>query len=263
MEKINLIDFQKRKLKNFYIAIYIITKEIQIRTENCITEKTLYVLAGVDIMGGRQVIGVYFDNKTNNRFWLERFEDIKARGLEKILFVVTPKNKNIERCIKILYNDVEIVYSPDEIHKNLTKFFAERTSRKLQISLKELFLKENIETYKKELELFKEIYVENKIIEILLSEKENEIENFYKYSYTLRKLLYPFYVIREMQKFLNKLKTKEKLCTNIEEVIETFLPYIHSFELGRTYSKAEWLELMDDIYEEYKEVLEVFLNDKK
>lgn len=261
MEKINITDFQKRKLKNFYIVLYVITKEIRIRTDSCITNKKLYVLTGLDIMGSRQVLGIYFDNENDNRFWLERFEDFKARGLNKILFLVTPINKNIERCIKILYNNVQVVYSPDEIYQSITKFFAERTSRKMQTSLRDLFFKENIDMYRTDLELFKEIYLDNKIIKILLSEKEKEIEKFYKYKYSLRKLLYPYFVIREMQKFLNKLKTRDNLCTNINEVIEVFLPYIHSFELGRTYSKIEWLELISDIYEDNKEILEEFLND--
>ena len=254
------MDFQKRKLKNFYIALYIITKEIRIRTESCITNKKLYVLTGLDIMGSRQVLGVYFDNKNDNRFWLERFEDIQARGVNKVLFFVTPVNKNIERCIKILYNEVQIIHSPDEIYESITRFFAQKPSRKLQIAMKDLFLKENIDKYKIDLEMFKEIYLDNKIIRIILSEKEKEIEKFYKYNYALRKLLYPYYVIREMQKFLNKLKTREKLCTNINEVIETFLPYIHTFETGRTYGKTEWLELISEIYEDYKEILEEYLN---
>jgi len=126
--------------------------------------------------------------------------------------------------------------------------------------MKDLFLKENIDKYKIDLEMFKEIYLDNKIIRIILSEKEKEIEKFYKYNYALRKLLYPYYVIREMQKFLNKLKTREKLCTNINEVIEAFLPYIHTFETGRTYGKTEWLELISEIYEDYKEILEEYLN---
>lgn len=260
MEKINLSDFQKRKLKNFYITVYMITKEIRIRTDTCITNKTLYVLFGMDIMGSRQVLGVYFDNNNDNRFWLEHFEDIKARGVEKILFFVTPHNKNIERGIKILYNDIQVIYSPDEIFKSITQFFADKPSRKMQISLKELFFKENMETYKTDLELFKEMYIENKIIKIILSKKETEIEKFYKYNFSLRKLLYPYYIIREMKKFLNKLKTMDKLCKNINEVTEEFLPYIHSFEQGRTYSKKEWIELIGDIYEDYKGVLEEYIN---
>ena len=244
----NLNDFQKRKLKKFYIAIYVITKETKIRTETSIADKMIYIIVGVDIKGNRQILGVYFDNPNDNRFWLEKLEDIKARGVERILFLVTPKNKNIEKGIKILYNNVELVNSPDEIYKSVTQFYAEKPSR------------ENEETYKIELEMFKERYIESKIINILLSKKEKEIEQFYKYSYTLRKLLYPYYLIREMQRSLNKLKNREKLCTNINEVIEAILPYINSFEKGRSYSKNEWLEIISDIYEENKEIMEEYLN---
>ena len=102
METINLTDFQKRKLKSFYISLYMISKEIKIRTELTIADKKLYTLIGVDARGIRQILGIYFDNINSNRVWLERFEDIKARGVEKILFFVTPKNKNIEKGIKIL-----------------------------------------------------------------------------------------------------------------------------------------------------------------
>lgn len=54
MDQINLTDFQKRKLKNFFICMYIVTKEIKIRTDTCIANRELNVLFGVDIMGYRQ-----------------------------------------------------------------------------------------------------------------------------------------------------------------------------------------------------------------
>ena len=131
----------------------------------------------------------------------------------------------------------------------------------MQIALKDLFLKDNIEEYKIALELYKEIYVDNKIIKKMLEDKEKEFEKFYNYRYSIRKLLYPFYTIREMQKYLNKLNTQEKLCTNINEEIEGFMPHIHAFEQGRTYSKSEWLDLISDIYDDYKEKLEEYLNE--
>ena len=102
--------------------------------------------------------------------------------------------------------------------------------------------------------------LDNKLIMILLEKEEKQIEEFYKYEYEIRKLLYPYYIIRELQKNLNKLKTREKLCTNINEVIEAAMPYIHTFETGRTYSKIEWLELISKMYEKYKDVMEEYIN---
>lgn len=262
MEKLNLIDFQKRKLKKFYLATYIITKEIQIRTDSCICNKTLYIMFGCDFIGNRQIIGMYFANDNDHRFWLERFEEIQARGIEKIMFFVTPTDKNIERCVKIVYNNIKVIHSPDEVFTSITKFLAERPSRKLKIELKELFLEDNIENFKEELELFKELYVDNQIVMMLLNKKQHQIEEYYQYSKGLREVFYPYYTIHEMKKYMNKIKTKEPLCTNINEVIEFCMPYINSFELGRSYSKAEWLNLMSKIYEDekYKEELEEYID---
>lgn len=260
MEKINLLDFQKRKLKSFYLAVYVVTKEIRIRTDTCVSERTLYLMWGLDIMGNRQILGIYFDNPNDNRFWLEKFEDIQARNVQKILFGVIPSNRNIERCIKIVYNGINLIRSPDDISSAITKFWADHPSRKTQIALKELFLAENIQVYNTEYEMFKEIYVDNRIILIMLDKKQESIKQFYQYNKELRQLFYPYYTIHEMKKFLNKLKTKEPLCTNITEVIEFCIPFINSFETGRFYSKAEWLDLISNMYEQYHNDLEEYLD---
>lgn len=39
------------------------------------------ILCGIDIMGNRKMLGVYFNNEYDNKYWLEKFEDIKARGV--------------------------------------------------------------------------------------------------------------------------------------------------------------------------------------
>lgn len=260
MEKINLIDFQRRKLASCFVAVYVITKQIKIRADACITNKTLYIVFGLDIMGARQVLGMFFDNETNSRFWLDKFEDFFARHLHDILFFVTPHNRSIERCVKIVYNNVRIIHSPDSVFESISRFWADHPSRKTKVALKDLFLAQDYEKYKIKLDFFKDIYVDNKIILIMLEKYQNDIKKFYEYSQDLRKLFYPFYTIHEMKKALNKLNTKETLCTSINEVVEFCLPYVNTVELGRNYSKKEWLELINLLYEEDKNKMEELLN---
>lgn len=260
MEKIKLIDFQKRKFSNCFVAIYIVTKNIKIRTDTCITNKKLYFVFGLDFMGYRQVFGMYFDNENDTRFWLEKFEDFQARNLKDILFLITPPNKNIERAVKIIYNSVQIIHSPDSTFESITKFWADHPSRKMKIALKDLFLVQDYERYQINLEMFKNIYVDNHLILMMLDKMKQEMETFYQYPHQLRALFYPFYTIHEMKKFLNKLKTKEPLCSNINEVVEFCLPYVNSFEMGRNYSKKEWLDLISFLYDKYQDSLEEYLN---
>ena len=63
-----------------------------------------------------------------------------------------------------------------------------------------------------------------------------------------------------MQKKLNKLNTLNNLCTNINEVIEFCLPIINSFEIGRNTSRLEWLKFVSNLYEQFPNELEEYIN---
>ena len=139
MGQINLNDLQKRNLQECYLAWYVINKEVTIRNSTCIEKKMLYLIYGVDIIGNRQIIGTYFENEKDNRFWLETFEDLKARNAQTVLFLVTPEHRNIERCAKIVYNSIKVVHAPDDVIMSITKFFSEKPSRRLTVCFKNLF----------------------------------------------------------------------------------------------------------------------------
>lgn len=55
---------------------------------------------GIDVKGFRQLINVYQDRVTNTRYWLDIFENLKARGLKNILFLSVDDNHNMERLLK-------------------------------------------------------------------------------------------------------------------------------------------------------------------
>lgn len=261
MSKINLIDIQKRKLNDSYLVWYVVTKNIKITgTSNCVESKVLYIIYGIDKLGYRQVLAVLFEKENDNRFWLEVFEDFKARNAKNVFFIVTPSNRNLERCVKIVYNSIKVVHSPDSVIESITKYFSDRPSRALKVSFKNLFLAKDISSLELELQFFKDKYMNNKVILMLLERKESEIKKFYEYSYEIRKFLYPYYAFHEFKKFLNKLNTLDKLCSNLTEVIEFCLPYINQFEAGRTQYKAEWLDLINIFYETYPIEMEVYVS---
>ena len=104
----------------------------------------------------------FFENIEYNRFWLEVFENLKARGIDFVLFLVTPHNKNIERCSKIVYNGVNIIYSPEELLIDITRFFTEKSSRKFVRNLKDLFFAKTLENHLTEMKMFEEQFANNK-----------------------------------------------------------------------------------------------------
>lgn len=233
IRKISVKEFKKRRLERSYISVYIVIKPITIENEAEIELKNLCVIYGFTALGFRRVIAIYFENTKDNRFWLGVFEDLRARNIKNIMFLVTPQNRNIERCAKIIYNDIEIIRSPEDIMGTIDKYFATKTSRTLEIQLKNLILAEDIE-------IFKQQYLHNQLVLEVFKRQEEDIKKLYKYNYDIRKLLYQCYAIREIKRHINRLNERQPLQENIDDVIEHFIEYISSLERVLTYSKKGW-----------------------
>lgn len=258
VRKIDLKEFQTRRLERSYISVYVIVKEMLIESEEGIEPKNLCIFYGFTALGARRVIAIYFEDTQDNRFWLNVFQDFKSRNLKNIMFLVTPQNKNIERCAKIVYNDIEIVRSPEDIMASIDTFFATKTSRYLEIQLKSLLLADDINSCKEKIELFKQQFFDNKLVLTVFEKQQKDIFDLYNYCYDIRKLLYQYYAIREFKRYVNKLNKRQPLLNNIIMVQEHFLDYISSFERGLTYSKKGWVRLMNILYEIYPKKMEVY-----
>ena len=180
IRKISINEFKKRRFERSYISVYIVIKPISVENEQEIKVKNLCVIYGFTALGARRIIAIYFENTKDNRFWLGVFEDLKARNLQNIMFLVTPQNRNIERCAKIIYNNIEIIRSPEDIMSAIDRYFATKTSRTLEIQLKNLILAEDIEKCEENIELFKQQYLHNRLVLEVFKRQEDDIKKLYK-----------------------------------------------------------------------------------
>lgn len=258
VRKIDVNEFQKRKLERSFISVYVVIKPIVVETDDGIEPKNLCVFYGFTALGARKIIAIYFEDTKDNRFWLNIFEDLKSRNLKNIMFLVTPKNRNIERCAKIVYNNIEVVRSPEDIMNSIDIFFPTKTSRALEIQLKNLLLADNIEICKEKIELFKQEYLHNKLVLTVFEKQEDDILKLYKFNVDIRKLLYQYYAIRDIKRQINKLNVLQPLCSDITSIASNFMQYITSFERGLSYSKKGWVRLMNILYDEYPKKMEEY-----
>lgn len=111
MEKLTLSECAKRKLDETYLVVYAIKNEINLKKGEYIEKSDIYSLIGIDLKGNRQFINIYQDRVNNNRFWLDCFETLKARGLKNILYLSVDDNKNMKRTAKIAFPEIIFVDS--------------------------------------------------------------------------------------------------------------------------------------------------------
>ena len=184
MNKLNFAEFTKQRLDPFYLVIYAIKNEVNIKKAEYIEKAEIYSLIGIDIKGKRQFINIYEDRVNNNRFWLDCFEALKSRGLKHVLFFSVDDNKNFKRTAKIAFPDVVFVDSLTHTVPTFLKYTSERSSKNLASKLHLLYVQKTLNEYKSKFKDFTNI-CNNSIHQKLIQKYLNNIETIYKYSYNI------------------------------------------------------------------------------
>lgn len=253
MNQLTLLECSKRKLDETYLVIYAIKNEVNIKKGDYIEKSNVYTLIGVDIKGFRQFINIYQDRVNNNRFWLDCFESLKARGLKNVLFLSVDDNKNMKRTAKIAFPEVIFVDSLTDIIPKFYKYTHEKDARKIASKLHSLYTQKTLSECKEELKKFSEIY-NNVIQQKLIQKYLSNIENIYKYSQNIRKLLFKHSANLEFFDTIRlAFNSNNNYILELEEIYEKLGSLNEHFGFT-SFKKKEWTLMLNDIIQIYSKI---------
>lgn len=253
MNQLTLLECSKRKLDETYLIIYAIKNEINIKKGEYIEKSDVYTLIGIDIKGFRQFINIYQDRVNNNRFWLDCFESLKARGLRNVLFLSVDDNKNMKRTAKIAFPEIIFVDSLTDIIPKFYKYTHEKDSKKIASKLHCLYTQKTLSECKEELKKFSEIY-NNVIQQKLIQKYLSNIENLYKYSQNIRKLLFKHSANLEFYDTIRlEFNSNNNYVLELEEIYEKLGSLKEHFGFT-SFKKKEWTLMLNDIIQIYPKI---------
>lgn len=253
MKELTLVDYSKKKLDDTYLVVYMIKNEINLKKENIVEPIDLYTMVGVNKKGFRELLGIYPDRDLDNRYWLDIFETMKARGLKNILFITIDDNKNFKKAVKIAFPEVTFVDALTYVVPKFEKYTSEKSSKKTLSRIHKLYTQETLEEYRKELENFKTIYsstIHQKLIKIYLS----HVEDYYKYSYPIRSFLFkPTANVRIYHALQLFFHTNKNYVNDLNEVYEKLEKTKQLFGFN-SFNKNQWSLILNDMIELYAEI---------
>ena len=253
MEKLTLSECARRKLDETYLVVYAIKNEINLKKGDYIEKSDVYSLIGIDLKGNRQFINIYQDRVNNNRFWLDCFETLKARGLKNILFLSVDDNKNMKRTAKIAFPEITFADAITYIVPKYYKYTAEKDAKKLASKIHNLYVQKTLTEYKECQKHFDETY--NNAIHQKLSQKYlRNIENLYKYSKNIRFLLFKHSANMEYYDRIRlSINSNKSYITNIEEIYDK-LGEIDGYFGFTSFKKREWTLILNDLIQIYPKI---------
>lgn len=253
MNSLTLNECSKKKLDDTYLVVYAIKNEVNIKKGDYIEKEDVYTFVGVDIKGFRSLINVYPDRKNNNRYWLDCFETLKARGLKNILFLSVDDNKNMKRAAKVAFSSVVFVDSITDIMPKFYKFSFEKNAREIGSKIHSLYVQKTLTDYKDVFDKFKARY-NNAIHQRLIEKYLSNVEYFYKFSENIRKLIFKHSAnVGLYDKIRLSFNSNNTYINSIDDIFKA-LGSLNNYFGFTSFKKSEWILILSDLIQIYPDL---------
>lgn len=78
---------------------------VKVRENGKVVNQTVYLCVGLNKEGIKEVLGMWVGKTESASFWMEVLTDLKARGVEDILIIVTDNLNGFTGTIKSVFPD--------------------------------------------------------------------------------------------------------------------------------------------------------------
>lgn len=100
---IDVAEWQNRALDNTYLVLWLDGIVFKVRQDNKIINKSIYIIAGLNTMGKKEVLGLWINEQESASFWSKALTDLRARGVQDILIACSDNLSGLTTAIKAIF----------------------------------------------------------------------------------------------------------------------------------------------------------------
>ena len=199
-------EWQNRMLDEIYPIVYLDAMYFKVRSNGKIVNKAVYICLGYTLEGYKDILGIWVDEAEGAKFWLSICNDLKNRGVKKILIACMDGLKGLPQAIKTVFPTVDIQTCIVHQIRNSIKYIASKDKKAFMKDLKEVYKATTEELASAQLDNLKEKWGSNygMVIDSWYN-NWNNLDTFFKFSPQIRKLIYTTNVLegfnRQVRKF--------------------------------------------------------------
>ena len=233
-------EWQNRPLKKFYTFLFVdciyVTIRKEMETKNC----AVYVVLGYDADGRKDVLGLWIGESEGKHYWMQIFDEIRARGVEDVLFISMDGVSGLEEGAKSIFKDVVVQRCIVHLIRNSIRYIPSKDYKAYTAQLKKVYGAPSLKAAEAELERFKQAWAKYPGAVDVWVRNWQHVAQLYNYGSAVRKVMYTTNAIESVNSSLRKV-TKKGAFPNEDAVRKAF--YLRIVELYKKWNDrpvANW-----------------------
>jgi len=201
-------EWQARPLKKFYSFLFVDCLYVNIRKEMETKSCAVYVILGYDVNGIKDILGIWIGEAEGKHYWMQIFDEIKARGVEDILFISMDGVSGLEEGAKSIFKDVVVQRCIVHLIRNSIKYIPSKDYKTFTSQIKKIYGASSLKAAEAEFERFKQAWSSYPGALDVWVRNWSHVEQLFNYGSAVRKVMYTTNAIESVNSSFRKVTKK-------------------------------------------------------
>lgn len=218
---IDVAEWQLRPLDSTYLVVWLDGIVFKVRQDNKIINKCVYIVAGLNTTGKKEVLGLWINEQESASFWMKALTDLRARGLQDIIIACSDNLKGLTEAIKAIFPETVTQLCIVHQIRNSLKKVPHKNRREVAKDLKNIYEAPNEEAAAQAFFGFELKW--GKIYPYICTSWKNNWDNlvpFLQYPMEIRKLIYTTNMIENLNRNVRKFTKNKTMFPDDDAVIK-------------------------------------------
>ena len=216
----DVLAFKERTLEASYSVIFMDATHIPLKRQT-VSKEAVYITIGIRLDGTKEVLGFTIAPTESAYIWKEVLQDLKNRGLEEVLLVVTDGLSGIEESIRSVYPNAQFQQCCVHVSRNIAHKVRIRDRKEICEEFKAVYQATSKEEVLAQVDFMVKKWGKQypRVVNLLLNPA---IVTFYNFPPTIRRTIYSTNLIEGFNKQLKRYTRRKEQFPN-EDSLERFL----------------------------------------
>ena len=216
----DVVAFKERSLESQYSIIFMDATHIPLKRQT-VSKEAVYIVIGIRLDGTKEVLGFSIAPTEASYVWKEILQDLKDRGLEEVLLVVTDGLSGINDSIHSIYPNAQFQQCCVHISRNIAHKVRVSDRQEVCNDFKLVYQAASKEEAMNQISFMIDKWKKQypRVVKLLMNPA---ILTFYNFPPSIRRTIYSTNLIEGFNKQLKKYTKRKEQFPN-EESLERFL----------------------------------------
>jgi transposase-like protein len=221
--------WRQRRLDPVWPIVYLDGFVVHVRGENGrVSQHTMYVAIGVNLLGKKELLGLWLSETEGAKFWLGCLTDLKNRGLNDIFIVCVDGLTGFAEAIRAAYPQAQVQLCIVHLVRAALKYVTFTDSKPVAADLKKIYQSATAPEAEQALEKFAEVWgAKYPTIVKQWRLKWNDISTLFDFPPPIRKAIYTTNAIESINSVIRKFTRNRKQYPNGESALKLIYMAIH------------------------------------